>query len=46
VIAGFMGMNTKPPYSNDNPAVFWIVVVLILAIAVATLVVLRLRRWL
>jgi magnesium transporter len=42
VIAGFMGMNTKPPYSNDNPVVFWVVVVLILAIAVATLVVLRL----
>lgn len=45
VIAGFMGMNTKPPYSNDNPIVFWIVVGLIVAIAAATLVLLRARRW-
>lgn len=45
VIAGFMGMNTKPPYSNDNPIVFWIVVALILAIAALTLGLLRARRW-
>ena len=46
VIAGFMGMNTKPPFSNDDPTAFWIVVVLIATIAVATLGVLRVRRWL
>lgn len=45
VIAGFMGMNTTPPYSNDNPIVFWIVVALIVAIGAATLVLLRARRW-
>ena len=46
VIAGFMGMNIKAPYSNDDPTIFWIVLALIGAIAVGTLVVLRLRRWL
>ena len=46
VIAGFMGMNTKPPFSNDNPMVFWVVVGLIVSIAVVTIVLLRLRRWL
>jgi Mg2+ and Co2+ transporter CorA len=45
VIAGFMGMNTKPPYANDNPIVFWIVVALIITIAAATLIILRARRW-
>lgn len=25
VIAGFMGMNIKAPYSNDDPTIFWIV---------------------
>jgi Mg2+ and Co2+ transporter CorA len=44
-IAGFMGMNEKPPFSNDDPLVFWAVVGLILAIAVATLLVFRARRW-
>ena len=46
VIAGIMGMNIKAPYSNDDPRIFWIVIVLIIAIAVSTLSVLRLRRWL
>jgi magnesium transporter len=45
-IAGFMGMNTKPPFSNDDPIVFWIVVVLIVAVALVTLLLLRVRRWL
>ena len=46
VIAGFMGMNIHPPYSNDDPTIFWIVVALIVALAVGTLVTLRVRRWL
>ena len=46
VIAGFMGMNIKAPYSNDDPTIFWIVVAAIAAIAVVTVVLLRLRRWL
>jgi magnesium transporter len=45
LIVGFMGMNEKPPYSTDDPRVFWLVVALIAAIAVGTFVVLRLRRW-
>lgn len=44
-IAGFMGMNEKPPFSNDNPMVFWVVVALIIAVAAITLVILRARRW-
>jgi len=44
-IAGFMGMNEKPPFSNDNPLVFWVVVALIIGIALCTLVLLRARRW-
>ncbi len=46
VIAGFMGMNITAPYSNDDPRVFWIVLAAIVGIAVTTLIVLRLRRWL
>jgi magnesium transporter len=46
VIAGFMGMNIKPPYSNDNPAVFWVVVVGIALVAALTLFALRARKWL
>lgn len=45
-IAGFMSMNIKPPYSADNPALFWVVTLLIVGLALATLVILRLRRWL
>jgi Mg2+ and Co2+ transporter CorA len=45
VIAGFMGMNQKPPYSNDDPLVFWVVVGLIVVIAIGTLLVFRARRW-
>ncbi len=46
VIAGFMGMNIKAPYSNDDPSIFWFVVLAIAAIAAGTLIVLRVRRWL
>jgi Mg2+ and Co2+ transporter CorA len=46
VIAGFMGMNEKTPFSQDDPRVFWIVVALIIVLALGTLIVLRLRRWL
>lgn len=46
VIAGFMGMNEKTPFSEDDPMVFWVVVALIIVLAVVTLIVLRLRRWL
>jgi Mg2+ and Co2+ transporter CorA len=46
VIAGFMGMNLKAPYSNDDPRMFWLVVLLIAVVAIGTFVVLRLRRWL
>ncbi|HEY5629633.1 MAG TPA: CorA family divalent cation transporter, partial [Candidatus Limnocylindrales bacterium] len=46
VIAGFMGMNIQAPYSNNDPLIFWVVVVLIMGLAVATLAMLRLRRWL
>jgi len=46
VIAGFMGMNIKAPYANDDPTIFWLVLGVILVIAVGTLVVLRNRRWL
>lgn len=46
VIAGFMGMNIQAPYSNDDPRIFWIVVLMIVCLAVGTLVALRARRWL
>jgi magnesium transporter len=46
VIAGFMGMNIHPPYSNDDPAIFWFVVGGIALVAGLTLVALRVRRWL
>ena len=46
VIAGFMGMNIRAPYSNDDPLIFWIVLAVILAVAGGTLILLRLRRWL
>ena len=46
VIAGFMGMNIKAPYSNDDPTIFWFVVAGIVIIAVATLAMLRVRKWL
>jgi Mg2+ and Co2+ transporter CorA len=46
VIAGFMGMNLKAPYSNDDPAIFWFVVAGIALVAGTTLLALRLRRWL
>ena len=46
VIAGFMGMNIKAPYSNDDPTIFWFVVAGSAVIAALTLVALRLRKWL
>ena len=46
VIAGFMGMNIKAPYTNDDPTIFWFVVAGIVIIAVVTLAMLRIRRWL
>jgi len=46
VIAGFMGMNIKAPYTNDDPTIFWLVLAAIVGIAVTTLRILRLRRWL
>jgi magnesium transporter len=46
VIAGFMGMNIRAPYTNDDPVVFWIVLVAIVVVAALTLVALRARRWL
>jgi Mg2+ and Co2+ transporter CorA len=46
VIAGFMGMNIQAPYSNEDPLIFWIVVLLTVGLAVGTLVALRVGRWL
>lgn len=46
VIAGFMGMNIKAPYTNDDPTIFWFIVATIVIIAVATLAVFRIRKWL
>jgi magnesium transporter len=46
VIAGVMGMNLKAPYSIDDPLTFWLVLLLVVGVAVATLVILRVRRWL
>jgi magnesium transporter len=46
VLAGFMGMNIKAPYSNDDPTIFWFVLAAIALIAGLTVLALRLRRWL
>jgi magnesium transporter len=46
VLAGFMGMNIKAPYSNDDPTIFWFVLGAIAVIAGLTILALRLRRWL
>jgi len=46
VIAGFMGMNIKAPYSSDDPTIFWFVIVVIALVAGMTLVALRVRKWL
>ena len=46
MIAGFMGMNINAPCSNDDPTIFWLVVAGSLIVAVATLALLRLRKWL
>ena len=45
VIAGFMGMNQTPPFDIQDTRVFWIVVVVMIAVAVFTLIALRIRRW-
>jgi magnesium transporter len=44
VIAGVMGMNFPAPLF-DEPALFYVVVALMVALAVGTLVLARLRRW-
>jgi Mg2+ and Co2+ transporter CorA len=41
-----MGMNIKAPYTNDDPTIFWYVIVLIVGVAALTLAVLRVRKWL
>ena len=46
VIAGFMGMNIKAPYSNDDPTIFWFVIAGIAVVAALTLFAMRIRRWL
>jgi magnesium transporter len=46
VLAGFMGMNIKAPYSNDDPTIFWFVLGAIAVIAGLTILALRFRRWL
>jgi Mg2+ and Co2+ transporter CorA len=46
VIAGFMGMNIKAPYANDDPRIFWIVLIAIALIAGITMLALRARKWL
>lgn len=45
VISGFMGMNETPPFSIDDPRIFWIVVIVIVAIAAFTLASFRARKW-
>jgi Mg2+ and Co2+ transporter CorA len=45
VIAGVMGMNFKVPIF-DNPAFFWVVIGVMLALAATTILVARWRRWL
>ena len=45
LIAGLLGMNMPGPFAPDDPRGFWIVVVLIAALAAVTLLVARLRRW-
>jgi Mg2+ and Co2+ transporter CorA len=44
LIAGIMGMNFKPGLFT-HPELFWVTVAIIVAIAVTTLVVARMRRW-
>ena len=44
IIAGIMGMNFKVPLFEE-PAYFWIVVVVIVAIGVTMIVGAKLRRW-
>jgi magnesium transporter len=46
VIAGFMGMNIKAPYSDDDPIIFWFVVLGIVLVATVTVLALRVRHWL
>jgi magnesium transporter len=44
LVAGVLGMNFRVGFF-DHAGLFWVVVAVILAIAVATLVAARLRRW-
>ena len=45
VISGFMGMNEQPPFSTDDPLVFWVVLIVIATVALVTVALLRARRW-
>jgi magnesium transporter len=45
LVAGLLGMNMPGPFAADDPYGFWIVVAMIAALALLTLVVARLRRW-
>jgi Mg2+ and Co2+ transporter CorA len=38
-------MNETPPFSPDDPRIFWVVVVIIAGIAAFTLAAFRARRW-
>jgi len=44
LLAGVLGMNFKVPLFT-HPQLFWVVIALILAIALVTLTVAKLRRW-
>jgi magnesium transporter len=45
LLAGLLGMNMPGPFAPDDQYAFWIVVAMIAALALLTLVVARLRRW-
>ncbi len=45
LIAALLGMNVEVPLPKDGPESFWLVVIAIALVAVAVLVVARLRRW-
>jgi magnesium transporter len=44
VIAGVMGMNFRPPFFDES-SYFFVVVIVMIVLAVGTLVLARLRRW-
>lgn len=45
VTAGFLGMNLIVPLPDDDPAAFWIVVAIVVALELGLLAVARWRRW-